>query len=66
MMNELEMKYHLKDLEQRMTKWETKAANQATCRPCVWMQSFWHATRTRFQPSKAGLAITAHRGHDAT
>ncbi len=66
MMNELEMKYHLKDLEQRMTKWEIKAASQATCGLCNWLRSFWQATCARLQPSGADLANTSLRRHDAT
>lgn len=35
-MNELELKYHLKDLERRMRGWEAGALRPMTCGPCRW------------------------------
>lgn len=65
MMNELEMKYYLKDLEQRMKRWESNAASQATCGFCIWVRSLWQATRTWRAPSTAGPAITTSPSRNA-
>jgi hypothetical protein len=66
MLNELEMKYYLKDLEQRVQRSKSSAAGQTTCGACTWVRSLWQVARSWLAPSTSGPAITADPGHDAT
>ena len=46
-MNDLELKYHLKDIERRSRKWEAAATRQAPCALCARIWALWQAVVSR-------------------